>query len=182
MPRPALATLVLLFGLLGCSEEAGGPAPVPELGGPTPSTTAPSVTMSDLERQISRRLGRQVEVTYALTLQGLECPDWHHEVPATLTCRGWFDSVPGTVEVSLRRGKDGAVAFDASLTGGVVATAKLVADLAQRGYDHVDCGAMPAYPTEVGSAITCAAMKDETPHHVVVTITSEDGSVTIQEF
>ncbi|HSV40381.1 MAG TPA: DUF4333 domain-containing protein [Nocardioidaceae bacterium] len=182
MSRSALAASVVLLGLLGCSEQFNDPpAETPELGGARPTTSSPEVTMDDLERQVSRRLGRQV-AAHRLHLDALECPVWGGAVPTSLSCRGWFDSVPGTVRVKLRRDASGMVAFDASLTGGVVATAMLVDDLVGRGYEDVDCGTVPAYPTEVGSTITCAVTSDDVRSQVVVTITDAKGSVTISAF
>ena len=184
--RSTVAASVLLLpgllGLLGCSEErAPARDQTSELGGNRPTSSAPDVTMDDLEAQIARRLGRQV-AAQKLHLDVLECPPWRGRVPSSLRCRGWFDSVPGTVRVKLRRDAGGMVAFDASLTGGVVSTAMLVDDLVGRGYQDVDCGTLPAYPTEVGSTITCAVTSDGVRGEVVATIMDDRGGVTISAF
>jgi len=87
------------------------------------------------------------------------------------------------VRVQLRRdSSSGMVAFDASLTGGVIATAMLVEDLVGRGYDDVDCGTLPAYPTRIGSSIRCAVTSDGVRGVVVATITDAQGGVTLSAF
>lgn len=137
--------------------------------------------MDDLEKPIAERLGHQV-AEQGLHLEGLDCPRWSGEVPAAFECEGWFDGVPGQVAVRLTEGKNGAVAFDAELLGGVIATARLVDELVGKGYDDVDCGSVAAYPTDVGSTITCAVTKDGTHLHVLATITDGNGAVAITEF
>lgn len=137
--------------------------------------------MDDLEEPIAERLGQQV-AQQGLRLEGLDCPRWSGEVPADFECEGWFDGVPGQVAVQLTEGKHGAVAFDAELLGGVIATARLVEDLVAKGYADVDCGSVSAYPTDVGSTITCAVTKDGEKIHVLATITDDNGAVSISEF
>ena len=170
-----------LLGFTGCSDDSTDPkADPPKLGGVSPTSVAPDGRMSDLEKQVARRLDREV-AHHALDLDFLRCPPWDGSLPATLTCEGWFNSVPGTVEVTLHRGHDGEVAFDASLSGGVVATAMLVADLESRGYADVDCGQVSAYPTDVGSAITCAVTSKGARRYLVATIVDEHGGVTLSD-
>jgi hypothetical protein len=137
--------------------------------------------MDDLEQPIAHRLGQQV-AEQGLRLEGLDCPRWTGEVPSTFECEGWFDGVPGQVAVRLTEGRNGAVAFDAELLGGVIATARLVDDLQRKGYADVYCGPVAAYPTDVGSTITCAVTKDGAKVHVLATITDDNGAVSISEF
>jgi len=137
--------------------------------------------MDELEKPIAELLGQQV-ADQGLRLEGLDCPRWSGEVPDSFDCEGWFDGVPGQVAVRLREGKHGAVAFDAELRGGVIATRRLVDDLMDKGYADVDCGPIAAYPTDVGSTITCAVTKGGVTTHVLATITDEHGAVSIGEF
>jgi hypothetical protein len=178
----ALVALVVLVILGGCSDDAArGPADPPRLGGVLPTATPPSDEMDELEQPIARRLDNQV-AAQGLHVDHLACPPWDGKVPADLTCDGWFDGVKGTVSVSLTRDKGGMVAFDAELRQGVIATKKLVDELLSRGYTHVDCGSAPAYPTDIGSTITCAVTRQRIEKFVVATITDDHGGVTISDF
>ena len=184
MSWSTLAAAAVLVVLSGCA--ADDPAdrtesPEPTLGGVSPTTTTPGRALDELEKPIAERLGRQV-ASQGLRLEGLDCPRWSGEVPASFECQGWFDGVPGRVSVALTEGKHGAVVFDAELLGGVISTARLVKDLEAQGYTAVDCGAVAAYPTDVGSTITCAVSEDGRTRHVLATITDESGAVTISEF
>ena len=108
--------------------------------------------------------------------------NWDGTVPTTLWCRGWFDGVRGMVRVRLSTDDEGMVEFDAELRSGVIATAQLVEELRSAGYTKVDCGEVPAYPTEVGSTITCAVTGEEGQGFVVATVTDRHGGVTITDF
>ena len=137
--------------------------------------------MDAMEKPIADRLALQV-APQGLHVDYLDCPDWNGKVPAHLNCQGWFDGVRGTVRVTLERDKGGTVAFDAELEDGVIATKKLVRELAAKGYADIDCGQAPAYPTDIGSTITCAVTDKGMRKHVVATITDGHGGVTIADF
>ena len=178
-----LATLVLATtGALtaGCSSEdpTGRKGDPPELGGTLPTASPPIAPMDDLERPVAELLQTQV-ASQGLTVDALDCPTWDGSVPAELSCQGWFDTVPGRVAVSLTAGEDKAVEFDAVLQDGVIATKKLVDGLLEDGYERADCGKAPAYPTDVGSTITCAVTRDGIRSYVRATITDVEGGVTI---
>jgi hypothetical protein len=137
--------------------------------------------MDDMEKPIAEKLGHEV-AGQGLHVDHLDCPAWDGKVPAELTCTGWFDNVRGTVRVTLTRDQDGSVAFDAVLQAGVIATKNLVAELRKKGYDDVDCGGAPAYPTEVGSTIICSVSRDAERKFVTVTVTDRRGGVSISDF
>ncbi len=181
MRASALAALLLV--LPGCGGDTGDPAPraTPTIGGPSPTAQVPTDALDDLERPIAAELAGQV-AAQGLHVDHLDCPAWDQQVPAQLTCRGWFDGVEGTVTVTLTRGKRGAVTFDAVLNDGVIATKKLVDELTGKGYDDVDCGDAPAYATDVGSSIVCSVERQGEQKFVTVTITDERGGVTISDF
>ena len=173
---------MVLAGLIGCSgdDEPGADAtePPPALGGDTPTESAPSRAMDDMERTIAERLADQV-AALGLHVDQLQCPRWDKSVPAALVCQGWFDGVRGEVRVHLATDDEGMVVFDAELRGGVLATAKLVDELESAGYTEVDCGDAPAYPTVVGSTITCAVTGADGEDFVVATVTDDQGKVEI---
>jgi len=182
--RGSCLALVILCLVGGCSDE--DPAPPrqtdpPQLGGVVPTAAPPSGAMDDIEEPIARKLGKQV-ASQGLHVDHLSCPEWDGKVPAELTCDGWFDNVKGTVLVRLTRDKGGMVAFDAELRQGVIATKRLVDELVSKGYTDVDCGSAPAYPTDLGSTITCAVTHQGTEKHVVATIIDDRGGVTISDF
>ncbi len=137
--------------------------------------------MDDLERPIAARLRRQI-ADQGLRVDHLACPAWDNKVPAELTCEGWFDGVAGSVRVSLRQGRGGQVTFDAELQEGVIATESLVDELTSRGYGDVHCGSAPAYPADVGAAITCSVTDDGVTRYLVATVTDTRGGVTISDF
>lgn len=137
--------------------------------------------MDQIERPIAEQLGAKV-AGQGMHVDALRCPEWDGSVPAELTCDGWFDGVKGTVEVILTRSHTDKVAFDAELVTGVIATQALVDELVSKGYTHVDCGDAPAYPTELGSTITCAVTSAGDRKHVVATVTDQHGGVTISDF
>jgi len=171
----------------GGSAGEGAPAPSrspshaePTPGGPTPSpVTPPSTPMGDLEQAVAARLGKQV-AHEGLDLQYVACPAWHGRAPSRLTCRGYIDGVTAGIRVRLSRLTGGAVSFKAWLGDGVIATAELERKLRSDGFHGVDCGNAPAYPSVVGSKVTCAVTKDGHQRFVVATVTSRSGAVEIR--
>lgn len=187
---------VLLAGLLLASTAAcqsgqpgagGAPSPnrspshaEPTPGGPTPSpATPPSAPMDDLEQAVASRLNRQM-AHEGLDLQYVACPAWHGRAPSRLTCRGYIDGVTAGIRVRLSRLTGGAVSFKAQLRDGVIATAELERKLRSDGFRDVNCGNVRAYPSVVGSKVTCAVTKDGHRQFVVATVTSRSGAVEIR--
>ncbi len=170
----------MAFTLAACTP-APPPAQEPEAGGPSPSLVSPPARPMDrLERQVAARLAAGVRDD-GLALEHLDCPAWRGHLPDRLRCTGWFDGVEGDVSVRLMAGAHDRVAFDAALTGGVVATHSVVERLLGVGYVDVDCGTLPAYPAQVGLRLVCLATHDGEHGHVVATVSDPDGSVTISE-
>ena len=123
--RGAVLTVLLLVPATGCTgEEPTGAQDPPKLGGTLPTQSPPSAPMDELEQPVAERLQQQV-AGQGLTVDALDCPEWGGDVPAELTCEGWFDGVPGTVVVNLSRDKKQSVSFDAVLQDGVIATKRL---------------------------------------------------------
>jgi hypothetical protein len=192
--RARLACLVLigLFLLNGCSGSAGSrntsqtlsPSDKPSraLGGETPKPkTPPTAAMDALEKPIAKQLAAQV-ADQGLTLDYLDCPTWDKRVPGHLMCIGYFDGVTAHVRVRLHALASGSVSFDAVLEQGVIATRNLVERLRNDGYSHVDCGDVPAYPTNVGRRLVCAVRKDHKSGYVVATVTDKAGQVMIKHY
>lgn len=186
----ATAALVLVSGLLlgGCGGEEKpaaqhppSPTVSPTPGGPTPTAIVPSGALDDLERPVAKSMRQQV-ATQGLELGFLDCPDWDGKVPQKLTCTGWFDKVPGEVTVKLTKDESGGVAFDAVLGDGVVATAKLVAELGRQGFTEVDCGSQAAYPSDAGLQIICSVTKEDSRQFVVATVQDGSGRLKIEAY
>ncbi|MFT4010379.1 MAG: hypothetical protein QM655_10100 [Nocardioidaceae bacterium] len=174
------AVLVVCLG--GCGSDApasAGPvrSDTPTLGGPTPTAVVPTGEMDALERPVAASLAKQV-AGLGLKLDFLDCPDWKGKAPVSLSCTGWFDGVPGQVQVKLAE-TNGAVSFDARLKEGVIATSRLVSQLTEQGYSEVDCGSQAAYPAQPGVRIVCSVAQDGATTHVVATATGTDGELSI---
>jgi hypothetical protein len=135
--------------------------------------------MNALERPIAHRLARQVS-TQGLTLDYLDCPPWHKSAPTVVMhCLGYLDGLVSKVRVRLTREKNDSMSFRATLQSGIIATKNLVDKLVSQGYDHVDCGDVPAYPTRVGTRLVCAVSRDGRRHYVAATVANKAGAVDI---
>lgn len=176
--------LVVALGLpAGCSDGRDAAAePVPRLGGPAPTASAPPAEpMDQLETPVAERLAARLQDD-GLTLEHVDCPGWSGALPHEITCDLYVDGVVGEVEVALSEGQDGRVEFDAWLGRGVVATARLVERLEAEGYSAVDCGTIPAYPARPGTELVCRVRDGGGPTHVVATVTDRRGEVRIEDY
>ena len=194
MTRRLLSTLVVLpllaVVLAGCTggggpgDAAHSPRPSPSRPSPSPggrlpvAASPPSAPMDDLEQAVAARLGQQV-ARENLDLQYVACPHWRGRAPQRVTCRGYVDGVTADIHVRLNRLTGGAVSFKARLGRGLIATSKLERQLRADGFQDVNCGQAPAYPSVVGSHVVCAVSKDGTRKFVVATVTSRSGAVEI---
>lgn len=182
--RSAVGALAVLAALLtGCGDDAPArSAEPPRLGGPrSPSAAPPSGAMDVLEASVRDRLNTRL-ADDGLRLEHVDCPRWDHQVPARLRCRGYVDGVVGQVVVELTGRKTDGVEFDAELREGVVATARLVDQLAEAGYGGVDCGPAAAYPARHGLQIFCRVHRDGQRAHVVATVSDRTGRVRIEDY
>ena len=191
---PLLGGLALVVALVaGCTgdewaaDEEGGEAssatetqePAPRLGGPSPRhRIPPTQDMDRLERPVAARLSRRI-AAQGLTLQYLDCPRWDGAVPSRMTCRGYVDGLVATVHVDVTGGSHHSVAFDARVTGGMVATERLEHSLLRTGSTHADCGRVAAYPARPGSRIVCRVTRAGRHRYVVATVTDRSGEVRI---
>jgi hypothetical protein len=99
-----------------------------------------------------------------------------------MTCRGYIAGLTAGIRVRLSRLTGGAVSFQARLSNGLIATAELERELRSDGFHDVDCGNAPAYPSVVGTKVTCAVAKDGHHRFVVATVTSRSGGVEIRGY
>ena len=91
--RGAVLAVLLLVPATGCTgEEPTGAQDPPKLGGTLPTQSPPSAPMDELEQPVAERLQQQV-AGQGLTVDALDCPEWGGDVPAELTCEGWFLSL-----------------------------------------------------------------------------------------
>ena len=135
--------------------------------------------MDLLEEPVFERLAPQV-AQQGLTLEYLDCPRWDSTVPSWITCRAYVDGIIASVRVHLRAAVAGkAVAFDARLGGGVIATKNLEATLRGQGWRVADCGNVMAYPARAGDTIVCRVQRPGDERFLVATITDRTGAVTI---
>lgn len=182
----ALAGVLLSLLVAACGSGAGEPdaasdVPSTTLGGPSSAPVSPPPgAMDALERPVAARLSTRLG-DEGLTLHHVECPRWHGRVPARLTCEAYVDGVVGEVAVDLSRGTDGHVEFDARLVAGVVSTARLVDLLDDAGWEDVDCGPVAAYPAVVGTRIVCRVHRGAAASHLVATVTSPRGEVSVAD-
>jgi hypothetical protein len=188
--RLLLAVAVGVLVLAGCSGDPaaaptrGNPSQKPPvLGGPTPTPHAdPTAEMDGLERPVHERLASQI-AGQGLTLTYLDCPRWDKSVPSRMVCRGYVDGLVARVAVHLKAAVEGrAVSFDARLLDGVIATHNLVSTLHEKGWDRVDCGDVPAYPSRVGSRIVCHVQRPSDDRYVVATVSARNGAVMIRDY
>ena len=175
--------------LTGCHHEpAARPAAdpssqgTPVLGGHVAAHRPPDRRMNQLERPVRERLADQV-AGQGLTLTYLDCPPWDGTVPRRMTCTAYVDGVLARVAVHLKAAVEGrAVSFDARLLDGVIATHNLVSTLHEKGWDRVDCGDVPAYPSRVGSRIVCHVQRPSDDRYVVATVSARNGAVMIRDY
>ncbi|HJR40089.1 MAG TPA: hypothetical protein VJ819_17035 [Nocardioidaceae bacterium] len=183
----AVAAILLAQALLtSCSGDAEPqpPRPTPtalggELGTPA---VPPAGPMDTLEKGVARSLNGTTDLhEQDLRVDYLRCPAFDGRTPQTLRCTGFLEQV--TADVMVRLTKAGpTMHFDARLGQGILSTANLVDRLAREGYRRIDCGDRPAYPSVVGSEITCAVTDGDQRRFVVATVTSQSGEVTISDY
>lgn len=183
-----LGSLVVLPGCTGGeAADDGSPSgaasnPSPSLGGDRdPRVRPPRSRMDDLEQPVADLLADRLR-SHGLELDHLDCPPWGGRTPKTLTCTGYLEGITGEIQVDLSRREDGSVAFEARLSGGVIATATLVRRLEAEGYTDVDCGERAAYRAEPGRRLVCRVAKGGVIKHVVATVRDAAGSVEIEDY
>lgn len=183
--RLPIAVLLAVAALLlsGCTDDvADRPAVQPaarRLGGEAPATAAPPRgAMSSVERAVAERLARHL-ARDGLTLEHLACPRWDRALPRRLRCLGYVDGLVAHVRVDLSASADQHVGFDARMTDGVVAVAKLERTLRRQGWSAVDCGDVAAYPARLGSRIRCRVSRSGRDRYVVATVADRLGGVRI---
>jgi hypothetical protein len=140
--------------------------------------------MDRLERPVAARLARQI-AGQGLRLAYLDCPVWDGSLPRSMSCRGYVDGLVATVRLLLRPALVGThteIDFDAHLSGGVVATERLVQTLHGRGWPQADCGAVPAYPARAGTRIVCKVARPGARKYVVATVRDGSGTVVIGDY
>ena len=188
MRAPGRLPLIVLLGvavlvLCGCTVDgATDPSAVPSrvrLGGQVPATVdPPREAMSGVEKAVAGRLAQHLDRD-GLTLQHLDCPTWDTTLPRRMTCRGYVDGLVARVRVDLIASAERHVRFDARLTDGVVAVAKLERTLRSQGWSAAACGDVAAYPARRGSRIRCRVTRSGRDRYVLATVEDRLGGVRI---
>jgi hypothetical protein len=180
-PPPLLPLLLLVLLVLpACAGwPTDAPAPARRLGGPVPERHEPPVrAMNSVERPVANRLARRIAHD-GLTLEHLDCPPWHHELPAAMTCTAYVDGLVAHAEVTLTASDQDTVLFDSRLTDGVVATRLLERTLRRQRWEEPDCGDVAAYPALPASRIRCRAVRSGQSRYVVATVRDRSGGVSL---